>query len=266
MIEKFLLFRYDGSTDSFVSWILAVAASSNPPLVHSISYLKILSKSLAIQFDTEAMKLGIQGVSIFVSSGDDGVAGYSAEKNSTQCSYNPYYPASSNYVTTVGATQGPESGNPEIVCSSNSSGVITSGGGFSTIYKAKLFQKLAIDKYFATINPKPQTGYNETGRGYPDISLLGYNYEVIAGGNTYALSGTSASTPVFAGLVSLVNAARLKAGKSSLGYINPIIYFKHAEFVRDITIGNNLCTAGKLFLLLIRKKETFSLFIIHFSL
>lgn len=40
---------------------------------------------------------------------------------------------------------------------------------------------------------------NSPKRGYPDVSLLGVHYAVVIGDQTYALDGTSASTPVFAG-------------------------------------------------------------------
>lgn len=36
--------------------------------------------------------------------------------------------------------------------------------------------------------------------------------------------GTSASAPIFAGVVSLLNDARLNAGKSPLGFLNPMLY------------------------------------------
>lgn len=61
----------DGVED-FVNWILAVSSAANPPKVNSISYgddESTTSNSLANQFDTEAMKLGVQGVTITVSSG-----------------------------------------------------------------------------------------------------------------------------------------------------------------------------------------------------
>ena len=35
------------------------------------------------------------------------------------------------------------------------------------------------------------SGYNPYGRAYPDISLLGTNYQTIVGGKTYSLYGTS---------------------------------------------------------------------------
>jgi len=41
--------------------------------------------------------------------------------------YFPSFPASAPYVTAVGATQGPESDDPEIACQSQEGGVITTG-------------------------------------------------------------------------------------------------------------------------------------------
>ena len=53
--------------------------------------------------------------------------------------------------------------------------------------------------------------------------------------------GTSTSAPVFAGMVSLVNAARAAMGKSTLGWINPALYAFSSQFVNDITVGDNKC-------------------------
>lgn len=50
------------------------------------------------------------------------------------------------------------------------------------------------------------------------------------------------SLQVFAAMVSLVNAKRLTAGKSSLGWINPSLYSLATSFLlNDITTGNNTC-------------------------
>jgi len=51
--------------------------------------------------------------------------------------------------------------------------------------------------------------------------------------------GTSASSPIVAGIVSLLNDARLRAGKPVLGWLNPLIYSlgnDHGAIV-DITDG-----------------------------
>lgn len=96
----------------------------------------------------------------------------------------------------------------------------------------------------ATVTTKPASGYSTTGRGFPDVSLAGLNYEVVIGGKLYAVSGTSASSPTFAAFVALVNSKRLSIGKSTLGYLNPAIYQYGKQFSNDVTVGNNKCTAG----------------------
>eukprot|EP01042_Synura_sphagnicola_P002471 gene2471-2969_t len=86
-------------------------------------------------------------------------------------------------------------------------------------------------------------GYG-AGRGYPDVSMLGNNYYVAMNGSFEPVSGTSASAPVFAGVVSLANSARKQAGKSSLGFLNPLLYSYSSLFVHDVTVGDNKCTAA----------------------
>jgi len=44
-----------------------------------------------------------------------------------------------------------------------------------------------------------------------------------------------------AGIVSLANYHRVKAGKSQLGFLNPFLYGYASSFVNDITTGNNFC-------------------------
>lgn len=45
-------------------------------------------------------------------------------------------------------------------------------------------------------------------------------------------------------MISLINSARLKAGKSSLGWINPSLYALKDSYTRDITDGSNNCVAS----------------------
>jgi tripeptidyl-peptidase-1 len=74
---------------------------------------------------------------------------------------------------------------------------------------------------------------------------MGHNYPVFIGGQSYPVSGTSASSPVFAALVTLVNDARLAAGKTPIGFLNPVLYSeKLAAVFNDITSGDNKCCAG----------------------
>ena len=204
-------------------------------------------------FNSAAIKLGTQGKTVVVSSGDDGVAGNKAQGQVGVCDYAPQWPATSPYVTTVGATQGPETnpGTDEIACSSNplteDPAYISSGGGFSDTWLTQDWQADAVAGFLAQKNIDYGSGYNTKGRGYPDVALLGHNYPVFEGGVGYLEDGTSASTPVFAAMLSLINARRLAAGKSSVGFANPALYSLYAsnpELFNDITEGSNNCAAG----------------------
>jgi tripeptidyl-peptidase-1 len=246
--ETPLTYWYDSNQQTpFEDWIEQVARTSNPPLVNSISYGGIESSvpsSVTSAFDTEAMKLGVQGVTVFVSSGDDGVANFQARTSKAQCGYNPSYPASSPYVTAVGATQGGINGGAEVACSSKTGGQITTGGGFSTKYDQPAYQKDAVAAYLSSsAGQSAVSGYVASGRAYPDISMAGFNYEVVINGQSLGVSGTSASSPVVAGFAALVNAKLAANGKSSLGFINPTLYKAGSGSFNDITSGNNKCAA-----------------------
>ena len=57
-----------------------------------------------------------------------------------------------------------------------------------------------------------------------------------------SIGGTSASAPTFAGIVSLLNSARLSKGLRPLGFLNPLVYAIEAldpGAFNDITTGNN---------------------------
>lgn len=77
------------------------------------------------------------------------------------------------------------------------------------------------------------------------MALLGHSYVTSIGGEAYLLSGTSASTPVFAAMVSLVNSARLRLGMGPVGWLNKSLYAYYDKFTNDIVSGNNKCTAGE---------------------
>jgi tripeptidyl-peptidase-1 len=240
-----------GTGDVFLTWIQAVAANANAPLVHSISYGSLEPEEVASElqeFDQEAGKLGARGITIVVSSGDDGVANFGARNNPLACGFTPSFPATSTNIVALGATQGPESGKPEIMCSSNTGGIITSGGGFSTVFTAPSWQSTAVQGYMNSgVTLPPSTHYNGAGRAYPDIALLGFNYEVLIGGKYYGLSGTSCSAPTFAGVLSLINDARIQAGKSSLGLVTQALYQLGGSsntIFRDVTSGENNCCAS----------------------
>ena len=55
------------------------------------------------------------------------------------------------------------------------------------------------------------------------------------------VAGTSASAPVVAGIIAQLNDIRLQKGKSSLGFLNPLLY-ANPECFNDVNDGsNNAC-------------------------
>ncbi|KAI1411855.1 peptidase S8/S53 domain-containing protein [Hypoxylon sp. FL1857] len=211
----------------------------------------------------EWMKLGLQGVSVVFSSADFGVQGGPGWSwNSDGCLgngsiFNPAYPAGCPYITVAGATYLPTGANvtADEEVAANTPG-LRSGGGFSNIYAAPDYQKDAVDNYFQVADPivkaypyytttnNESLGanggiYNRGGRGYPDVSAVGDNMVVYAFNQTvYPIGGTSASAPIFGSILTLINEARLAAGKSTVGFVNPVLY-AHPEVLHDITSGNN---------------------------
>lgn len=237
------------STHFLVDWMNALLSDPNPPLVQSISYGSLEKDITDIGYINTVtyamMRLGAMGVTILAASGDDGASGPGAT-SASECGYSPFFPAGSPYVVSIGGTMGLETRSPEVVASARNSGVYTGGGGFSTIFTAPSFQKRAIREYFSTASRKgvlPVTGYNRTGRGFPDVSLSSMSYYVFIGGTPNLLSGTSASAPVFAAMVALVNEARLAAGKPPVGWLTPALYMLNGSFTNDITCGDNKCTS-----------------------
>jgi hypothetical protein len=134
-----------------------------------------------------------------------------------------------------------------VTCQRDLGGAITSGGGFSTYYPQPAWQSAVVAAYLKSVvgtARAPVRGYQPAGRGYPDISLLGTNYMTEIGGDWYAVSGTSASCPTFAAMITLINSARFSIGKSFVGWLNPTLYGRQASYVKDITSGKNNCGAG----------------------
>jgi tripeptidyl-peptidase-1 len=183
--------------ESFLQWIDAVASDPTPPLVHSISYGEPEEQTDPAQdsrFDTEVAKMGVRGLTIIIASGDDGVAGSNARSDPTQCGFHPSYPATAAHVTAVGATQGPESDAPEVACSSATGGVITTGGGFSTVFPQPSYQAAAVAAYLANPSVKlpPTNLFASTGRAYPDVGVMGHRcvWAPARGALSWALSVT----------------------------------------------------------------------------
>ena len=138
---------------------------------------------------------------------------------------------------------------PEVVAQSNlGTCPYTSGGGFSSYYPTPRYQLENVKNYLAIVNNpndtslRPVPGYNGAGRGYPDVAMQGYYYVTLSGEQLYLSSGTSASCPAMAGIISTLNAARMRTGKGAVGFLHPALYKHASKFVNDVVGGNNKCT------------------------
>lgn len=221
----------NAQNEPFLVWLQALASNPTPPWVISTSYgdnEPTVQLDYATRVNTEFMKAGVRGISLLYSSGDGGVSGGQSQACTT---FVPTFPAGSPYVTAVGGTTYAFGGE---------SAASFSSGGFTNYWAQPTWQKNAVTGYltkFGTNLPDPSL-YNATGRGFPDISALGTQFQVVQGGFTQSVAGTSCSAPTMAGVISLLNDIRLGAGKSPLGFLNPFIYQNPSGWT-DITSGNN---------------------------
>ncbi|KAJ7302738.1 subtilisin-like protein [Mycena albidolilacea] len=207
-----------------------IAGSPQPPTVMTTSYGDLESNfgpSLATSICNGYAAATARGVSVLFASGDGGVNGN--HDDGFDCGlFVPVFPASCPYLTSVGSTIG---FNPEVA-------VNFTGGGFSNVFSTPEYQADAVAAFLKTLPANFTGDFNRTGRGYPDVSLQGWNFLIEANGFVGDVSGTSASSPSVAAIIALVNDQLLAAGKPALGFLNPFIYANPSAF-NDITIGHN---------------------------
>lgn len=214
--------------------------------------------------NVEYNKIGLRGTTITVSSGDAGAPGRTSEGCDPDRPVNPVFPGSSKFVTSVGATfieANPKlkfnytsklcknytcaMGNKEQTTSVNYTGW-TAGGGFAIYASGDRpdWQKDAVNKYL-TSGVKLPSKFNKNGRSYPDISAVGHNCPVFSTGYLDPVDGTSCSSPIIAGIISILNQHQVSKGKPKLGFFNPLLYKMVTDdnsTVNDLTEGSNWST------------------------
>jgi len=274
-------FWIEGNSAWLYTYAVHVFNTTPAPLIFSISYgwseadqcqygiggdeckLGVNSQQYVIRVNTEFQKIGLRGISLLSASGDSGANGRT-DPDCTDKILHPDYPGCSPYVTAVGATQITQSSgvanlpNPPPGCSGRScaSGGVevavsynqanfASGGGFSWVAAQPNYQTAAVAAYMASgVKFPPSNMFNGKGRGYPDVAAFGSNVLIDMGG-IEAVGGTSCSSPIFAGLMGMINGyVNTKTGKP-LGFLNPLLYqmaSAQPSAFTDITVGNNICT------------------------
>jgi subtilase family serine protease len=196
-----------------------------------------------------------EGISVFVSSGDSGSAGCSSSGSTTGSGLGVNGLASTPYNVAVGGTEFNEGSGgywnstngtgdtsaksyiPEVAWNESSSsgsneGLWSSGGGVSVVYAKPSWQ----------VAPGvPSDGM----RDVPDVALTsaGHDaYMVVTQGQLAAVSGTSAASPSFAGIMALVVQKYGRQGNPNLS-LYPLAKAQYggsgAAAFHDITSGNN---------------------------
>lgn len=245
---------YANSADVFLS--LQYAIDQNLGQVMSISY-GACELDQSPGFEAIAQQASAQGITVMAGSGDTGAAECDAQNPTPQAStgLTVSWPSDIPEITSVGGTEFNSSASfwssrnsvtgvsaqsyiPETTWndSAGSNELAASGGGASVLF------------------PKPswQTGPGvpaDNARDEPDVAMAAspvyYPYLFVVDGEELSAGGTSGASPLFAGIVALLNeylVANGTLGAPGLGNINPALY-RLAQSVpaafHDITTGNN---------------------------
>ncbi|KAJ7767644.1 family S53 protease [Mycena metata] len=218
----------DGDLGGFLDIVNFLSAEDNIPQVMTTSYGENetdMTKALAFKLCEAYLAFGARGTSILFASGDGGVEG----GQSQSCTkYQAAFPAACPYLTAVGSVHG---NVPETASTFSS-------GGFSNYWGAPDYQTDAVAAFLTAQGTTNKGLFNASGRGYPDVSAQGENVQIVSGGSTGGVDGTSCSSPIFASVIALINDQLIAAGNPPLGFLNPWLY-ANPGMLNDVTKGSN---------------------------
>ncbi len=266
-----VLFVY--STDVWNSIAYAVDQDLAPVISTSYGYCEPeISSSPATSgayFLSVAQLANSMGVTWLASSGDSGAAGCDIGSGIQAASHGlaVILPASVPDVTAVGGTEFNEGSGTYWSATNNANGssalsYIPEKAWNDTAINVEAGAGLASTGGGASIlfsKPSWQTGTgvpNDSARDVPDVALAAANdhdpYLIYVNGELSYVGGTSASTPVFSAILSVLNQYLVSNGilsQPGLGNANPTLYrlAQTATGVfHDITVGNNIvpCVSG----------------------
>jgi kumamolisin len=209
----------------------AVADTINRPSVLLIDWGSaeaLWTPDLMRSINQSLAKAAAMGITVVVAAGDNG-----ARENQSDGNPHVDFPASSPWVLAVGGTKLIARGNSiasETVWNDGEAGGATGGGVSEVLPRPDWQSKISIAGRSGGLN----------GRAIPDVAANASpttGYQVLVAGRRVAIGGTSASAPLWAGLIALLN----QGIGHNLGHFNPILYQKlgPSGILRAITVGNN---------------------------
>ncbi|KAH3764855.1 tripeptidyl-peptidase I [Pelomyxa schiedti] len=200
--------------EPWLDWFATLESEEEIPWVLSMSYQDYeptVDKDYALRVNDEFIKYTSMGYTFVTGSGDWGVG-----CQSDVCDrFTPDFPSSSPYVVSLGGTT---------ILTAGEIGVSFSSGGFSDYFAAPSYQSSLVSKYLSDPSVPPTSFFNVSGRAFPDLCTMATDFAVVWFGFDYSVGGTSASTPTFASMLSLINSMRLTQGLPTLGWVNPLLY------------------------------------------
>jgi subtilase family serine protease len=196
--------------------------------------------------NTALAQLAVEGITVTASSGDNGAYG-----DGYDYPYNVIDPGVQPYVTGVGGTTlrtgAHEVYMAEVAWNELALGLGATGGGISSYWSLPNFQSSTMQgANYVTAN-----GGSASYRNVPDVSAVGDPATGVAvyskmNGGWNQIGGTSVSSPIWAGYLTIANAGLKYAGVGNLGWLNPALYLVgySAEglpflYLKDVARGSN---------------------------
>ena len=250
-LSKIVVFEGNPNFNSPIS-ILDTMAASNSVKSLSCSWGWSSTDEAYTNTDAVFLEMAAQGQTFFNASGDSGA--FTTGSSSLNGVDNPTAynaPSSDPYITQVGGTvlsmtRFGASWASEVVWND---GVDSSGdhfdnsassGGISSYYSIPAWQTNVVDL--------ASRGGSASFRNIPDVAACAINIYEFTGPNAAADDyggGTSASAPLWAGYMALINQQLATNGEPSAGFINPALYAiaartNYASYYNDVTSGSNI--------------------------
>lgn len=254
-VESAVLYNYGGvfgpekgaTYDNFVTFLQQLISNTTVPSVVSVSESapeNLFDPDYARRLCNMMAQAGARGVSLLFSAGNNGPNGDSAGgKHKTI--FEPKFPASCPWITAVGGTTNvadEQAATKDTIPLTSRLGFTSTGGGFSNVFPRPEYQTGQVQSYMdqhIPANYQTTSGFNASGRGYPDIAAFSTQFPTFVDGFQLPIGGTSAATPTWAAVIALLNDYEAFHNRPHLGFLNPWLYSLNGTGLKDIVKGGN---------------------------